>query len=128
MVSYGDMKEETKHILRKLFQVQPLQPIDPATDRCRFVYALAPHLRFGRVVSDRGNISVPRVTDDNKPVSLVSTFYTAGDERYSGATAAIGEVVLGVNEREERNYYGLTLATVWNGEPVISVDLFLDHF
>lgn len=114
LVSYETMKEEVKHVLGRFFE-NPRQTLDPTTDR--FVYAFAPRLRWGRLLSDRGNITIPKITDDNAPSTLVGALYTSEDPRHSGAMATIGGVVLGVNYREERKYYGLTLATVWDGKP-----------
>jgi len=117
LISYETMKEEMKYSMRRFFQTQHLQPLDPTTDR--FIYAITPRLRFARFLSNRGNVSVfkPLVTDKNKPSTVVGALYTSGDPRHSDAMATIGGVVLAVNEREERAYYGITLATVWNGEP-----------
>jgi hypothetical protein len=112
LVSYETLEDQTKYKMRRFFDRQPLQPLDPSTDR--FVYAIAPTLRFGQFASNVGSILAPKCID-GKPTTLVGALYKA-----NGALSTIGGTVLAVDQNS-RKHYGLTLATITTGEPVVRV-------
>jgi hypothetical protein len=118
LVSYETLEDQTKYKMRRFFDRQRLQPLDPSTDR--FVYAIAPTLRFGQFASDLGSILVPKSTD-GKPTTLVGALYKANDASHGGALSTIGGTVLAVDQNDQRKHYGLTLATITTGEPVVRV-------
>lgn len=116
LVGYETMTDENKHKFRHYLQGPRanLQPLDPTTNR--FVFAFAPRLRFGQLISAHGSIRTPKVTGGGRS-TLTGALYISSDPNHSGSTITIGGTIVSVNEHEERRYYALTLCTVWDGLP-----------
>ncbi|OIW29105.1 hypothetical protein CONLIGDRAFT_633281 [Coniochaeta ligniaria NRRL 30616] len=113
LVSYETMTDEHKHKFRH-YLPRLSQPLDPNTNR--FLFAIAPRLRFGRLLSARGSILAPKVTGEN-PSTLTGALYISSDPNHSGSTITIGGTIVSIDEFEERRRYALTLCMVWDGLP-----------
>jgi len=90
----------------------PLPPLDPTTDR--FVYAIAPRLHLGRLVSGQGKMLVPKPTG-KKPASLVGALLVSTEPNHSGATATIGGIIIDIPYTGQlenvKSYHGVSICT-----------------
>lgn len=116
LIIYETMTEKFKHKIRHYLQrPRPdLRPLDPSTDR--FLFAIAPRMRFGRFLSAHGNIQAPKVTG-NSQFTLTGALYISSDPNHSGSTATIGGTIVSIDEHDNRRHHALTLCTVWDGLP-----------